>query len=191
MSVEPLQRPGGRSARITRAVREAALATLVDVGLDGFAVEEVAARAGVAKTTVYRRWRTRENLIADAVTANSDQQIPIPDTGSVQGDLVALALQVRDALTNPAARRLMTALAAGSQAELASLSERFWAARLAAARPIVERAVARDELHADVDPDDLIIRVVGPIWFAVFGPERHPDDDFVAGTVATVLAGTS
>lgn len=189
MSVEPPQRPGGRSARITHAVREAALATLLDVGLDGFSVEEVARRAEVAKTTIYRRWRTRDNLVADAVAANSEQQIPVPDTGSVHGDLLALALRVRDAVTNEASRRLMAALAAGAHDQLAALSERFWAARLGAARPIIDRAIARDELPPDVDPDDLVVRVVGPIWFAVFGPGRHPDDDFVATTVSTVLAG--
>lgn len=187
----PGQRSGGRSARVTAAVRGAAIAALLEDGYAGVRMEDIADRAGVHKTTIYRRWGTRERLLADALAASSGQQVTIPDTGDVRTDLVTLALRVRDAVVAPSTRALMTAMAAAAHhAELEAVGRGFWAQRLAAARPIVERAVARGELAADVDPDDLIIRVVGPIWFAVFGPQRTPDDAFVARNVDVALAGS-
>jgi AcrR family transcriptional regulator len=187
----PTPRTGGRSARVTAAVRAAAIAALLEDGYAGMRMEDVADRAGVHKTTIYRRWGSRERLLADALAASSGQQVAIPDTGDVRTDLVTLALRVRDAVVAPSTRALMTALAAAAHhPELETVGRRFWSERLAAATPVVERAVERGELPAGVDADDLIIRVVGPIWFAVFGPQRTPDDAFVARTVDVVLAGS-
>lgn len=184
------RRPGGRSARVTAAVHSAALAALVEDGFAGLRIEDVAARAGVNKTTIYRRWGGRERLLADTLVANSGRQIAVSDTGDVRDDLVALALQVRDAVVAPATRALMTALAAAPQhAELDEVGRGFWAGRLAAVRPIVQRGIERGDLPATTDPDDLVMRIVGPIWFAVFGPGRAVDDNFVARTVDLVLSG--
>jgi AcrR family transcriptional regulator len=192
MSTTPRRRTGGRSARVTQAVHAATLAALTEHGLDGLAIEDIAARAGVNKTTIYRRWGNRQKLLADAVVSNSARQIEIPDTGSLRDDLVTLALRVRDALVAPMSRALMAALAGGRHhEELESLGRLFWAARLGAARPLVERAVRRREISATVDPDDLILRIVGPIWLSVLGPGRPVPDTFVEQTVDIVLAGTA
>lgn len=185
------RRPGGRTARVTSAVRAATVAALTEHGWNGLAVEDVAARAGVNKTTIYRRWGGREALVADLLLAAADQRIALPDTGTLHGDLVAFTRQVRDALVAPANRALLSTLAAGGHdSALAELGRGYWEARFARARPIVERAVGRGELAADVDPDALIVRVVGPVWFAVFGPGTVVDDRFVEECVGIVLAGT-
>jgi AcrR family transcriptional regulator len=176
---------------VTEAVHAATLAALTEHGLDGLAIEDIAARAGVNKTTIYRRWGNRQRLLADAVVSNSGRQIEIPDTGRLREDLVTLALRVRDALVAPMSRALMAALAGGRHhEELEELGRLFWAARLGAARPLVERAVQRGEMPATVDPDDLILRIVGPIWLSVLGPGRRVPDAFVEQTVDIVLAGT-
>ncbi|MEV0824899.1 TetR/AcrR family transcriptional regulator [Nonomuraea rubra] len=186
------RRTGGRSARVTEAVHQATLAILGEKGMDGLSIEGVAARAGVNKTTIYRRWGTRAALLADALAAGTSRQIALPDTGNVRDDLVAFALRVRDAIVAPSSRGLMTALAAGGiHDELADVGHRYWAGRFAAVRPLVERAVERGELPAGTDPDTLVIRIVGPIWFGVFGPGRKVGDGFVEGCVDVVLAGTA
>lgn len=168
------------------------MAALTEHGWNGLAVEDVAARAGVNKTTIYRRWGGREALVADVLLSAADQRIALPDTGALRGDLVAFARQVRDALVAPANGALMSTLAAGGRdSSLAELGRRYWAARFARARPMVERAVARGELAADVDADALIVRVVGPVWFGVFGPRTVVDDAFVEDCVEIVLAGTT
>ncbi len=192
MPTPPTRRPGGRSARITRAVHAATVQALIEHGLDGLSIEDVAARAEVNKTTIYRRWGTRQALVADALTATSGRQITVPDTGDVRADLVAFARRVRDAIVAPTSRALMAALAAGSHhEELAGIGQHYWAGRLAAARPLVERAVERGALPSGLDPDTVIVRIVGPIWFGVFGPGIDVDDGFVADCVDTVLAGTA
>lgn len=176
---------------MTQAVHAATMAALIERGLDGLVIEEIAARAGVNMTTIYRRRGTRQALVADALAANSGDQIPIPDTGSLRCDLVALALQVRDAITAPASRALMAAMAGGQlHDELRTITHAFWARRFAAARPILDRAIARGEVASTIDFDVLITRVVGPIWFSIVGTGRVPDDASVRGCVDVVLAGT-
>ena len=79
------QRPGGRAERVRAAVLGAAAELLTDVGYDKMRVEDVADRAGVHKTTVYRRWPTKAALTADAIALNSADAVPIPDTGTIEG----------------------------------------------------------------------------------------------------------
>lgn len=189
----PARRTGGRSARVTRAVHVATLLALTEHGLGGISIEDVAARAEVNKTTIYRRWGTREALVADALGAAARRQIAVPDTGSLRADLVAFARQVRDAIVAPSSRALMSALAVGGgrPGELADVGQRYWTSRFAAVRPVIERAIGRGELPADVDADGLVVRIVGPVWFSVFGPGTVVDDAFVEQCVDVVLAGTA
>src|SRR5688572_9801014 len=85
------QRPGGRSARVRAAELAATAEALAEDGYDALSIEAVGARAGVHKTTVYRRWPTKADLVADAARARSEQHVPIPDTGGLAGDLRLLA----------------------------------------------------------------------------------------------------
>ncbi len=82
----PRPRTGGRSARVRAAVLDATIALLRDEGND-FGIPQVAARSGVHETSIYRRWGSREALIVDAVRTHIGEEIPIPDTGTLRGDL--------------------------------------------------------------------------------------------------------
>src|SRR5438094_8033869 len=93
------RRPGGRRARIRQAVLDAAFAELGEKGYGGLSIEAVAQRSGVAKTTVYRRWPTRNELVADALDSRSDRYEPVPDTGSLRGDLTQFCAGARSRLT--------------------------------------------------------------------------------------------
>src|SRR5580658_8453688 len=75
------RRPGGRSARNRAAVLDAAVELLAEASYDDLSMENIAARAGVHKTTVYRRWPTKADLVADAIRARSQAVVPLPDTG--------------------------------------------------------------------------------------------------------------
>jgi AcrR family transcriptional regulator len=94
-------RPGGRTAQTGAAVYDATLAELVRCGYDQASVETIAARAGVHKTTIYRRWRTKDELVASALEAVADSRIEAPDTGDITADLRLLARAVRATLTSP------------------------------------------------------------------------------------------
>ncbi len=146
------RRTGGRSARVRAEVLQAVGALLLEVGYDGLTVDAVAERAGVHRTTVYRRWRDVGGLLVDVLDAAADDTWQPPDTGSLEGDLTALNQEVYDALA--AGPGLTTALIAASfrSAEAADALGRFWEDRYARCAVVVHRAVARGELAAPAEP---------------------------------------
>ncbi|WP_228122385.1 TetR/AcrR family transcriptional regulator [Saccharothrix syringae] len=151
------------------AVLEAVHAELVDRGYIGMTVENVADRAGVHKTTVYRRWGTVDVLIADALDQGRDVDWVAPDTGSVEGDLIALATEVVDTFADPVRSRVPVALiAAALQASRArEAKNRYYAARHAAAAVIAKRAVGRGELPEGVDVEELVRQTCAPLFYRV------------------------
>src|SRR6266511_5046821 len=87
-SPTPARRPGGRSARVRSDAIAATLAELAERGYAALSLESIARRAGVHKTTLYRRWGTREELVLEAMLARAGEHISVPDTGSLRGDLL-------------------------------------------------------------------------------------------------------
>lgn len=114
-AVEPgTVRPGGRTARVRAAVLEAAGDTLAEQGFHGLDLAEIARRADVGKTTVYRRWGTVAGLVADLLTDMAEQSLPRTDTGSLLEDLLANAALVRRTLTDPRQGALFKAVIAAA-----------------------------------------------------------------------------
>jgi len=172
-------RPGGRSARVRTAVLQATLELLAERGYDGAELPEVARRAGVHPTTVYRRWRTKSQLVGEALLERSRPLSPTPDTGSLRTDLERLLLEGAGLVRTPAVRALFEVLLAGSadaSTEVAAARDRFWGAHLDEAHGIVERAVARSELPAATDPAALVDLVIGPalLRLVLMGQDLEP-----------------
>src|SRR5215210_6400524 len=94
-------RPGGRTARVRATVLEATVAELIEHGYAGLTVEGVAARAGVNKTTLYRRWGGRDALIVDAVEAFAAAEAKVPDSGDIEEDLRLWARSILATLAGP------------------------------------------------------------------------------------------
>ncbi|MEM1333611.1 MAG: TetR/AcrR family transcriptional regulator [Actinomycetota bacterium] len=186
------QRPGGRAARVRRAVLDATSALLLEVGYDELAIDEVARRAGVHKTTVYRRWPSKPDLVADAVADTATAAIPVPDTGTLAGDLAELASSVAAAIATEsaahAARTRGIIAAAASSEQLAASVRAYWLDRLTVCAPIVERAIERGELPRRADPIVVIEAAVAPLWLRLLVTGEPIDADFVAA-VAAVAAG--
>lgn len=159
-------RPGGRSARVVAAVHEATLALMAEVGVDGFEITDVAERAGVNKTTVYRRWPTKARLVADTVLAASDHRLPEVDTESLAGDLTVVLEDLARLLHQPA---VLAGLRFGASqpidSEVRAVREAFWTERFARTGVIVERAIARGELPAGTDARLLLEHASSPIYF--------------------------
>lgn len=182
-------RPGGRSARVRASVLSATLAALADVGYESLSMEDIAARAGVHKTTVYRRWTSKADLVGDAMLDRSQQQVPIPDTGSLAGDLAALGRAVATSLNSAAgahAAKTLVAAATTSPA-IARQAEAFWAERIRHAGTIVERATARGDVSAETDANIVIETLLGPLWFRLL-LTREPLDDSLVDRIATLVA---
>ncbi|WFR73078.1 TetR/AcrR family transcriptional regulator [Prescottella defluvii] len=191
----PSQRPGGRSARVRDAVFEAVLSELAERGFAATTIEDVATRSGVHKTTIYRRWGTLTQLVTEAVVDLSEITVPIPDTGSLESDLRAMARSIVDLVTNNPGRTLVRTLFSDAvrTPEIAEFKRTFYAKRYALADVIVQRGVQRGEIPADVSPADLLAAVAAPIYYRLLVADMPVDaavgDRAAAGAVAAARAG--
>ncbi|MER7394550.1 TetR/AcrR family transcriptional regulator [Streptomyces sp. NPDC000151] len=160
-------RPGGRTARVRAAVLAAAGDVLAERGLAGLDLADVARRADVGRTTVYRRWGSPAGLVADLLADMAEQSLPRTDTGSLLGDLKANAALVRRTLTDPRQGPLFKAViaAAAGEAGTAEALHRFYAARIEEWAPCVHQAVERGEVPAGTDPHEVIRAVSAPLYY--------------------------
>ncbi|WP_341721325.1 TetR/AcrR family transcriptional regulator [Micromonospora sp. FIMYZ51] len=142
---------------------DAALAQLVQHGYDSLSIDVVAERSGVHRTTVYRRWRDVGGLLADVLAEASVDAWRPPDTGSLEGDLIAINHEVHAALT---ADPVTVALIAASfrSAQAADALRSFWAGRYDRCAEIVRRAVERREIPAGTDARRLLIAATAPLY---------------------------
>ena len=175
----------GRGPKVRAAVLAATLAELAERGYAGLTVENVARRAGVHKTTIYRRWGDCERLVVDALTDHVAMEVPIPDTGAVATDLREHARALVRWLTSPIGRAIMAATLsdAARVAELADVKRRYFEDRFQRAEPVIARAIARGELPADTDPTELVKALIAPIYLRLL-VTADPIDDTTADQAA-------
>ncbi|WP_129284705.1 TetR/AcrR family transcriptional regulator [Streptomyces sp. GZWMJZ-114] len=161
-------RPGGRTARVREAVLRASGDALAERGFEALDLADVARRAEVGKTTVYRRWGTPAALAADLLADMAEQSLPRADTGTVEGDLLANARLVVRTLTDPRQGRLFRALVAASlcDPETAAALHRFYEVRVAEWAGCVTDAVARGELPTGTDAHAVVAAVSAPLYYA-------------------------
>lgn len=172
------KRSGGRSARVRQAVLDAAVDALVEHGPQRLSIADVAARAGVHETSIYRRWGTRENLIVDAMLATSARALPIPDTGSVRDDLAALARAVAAFLSQPIGTAFARAAALSvDDTALTEARRTFWASRSQLAAAIIHRGIARGELPTDTDPGLVLEAIIAPLHMRTLLTHEPLGDD--------------
>jgi len=184
-------RPGGRSARVRAAVLHAAFDELGEKGYDGFNMEAVARRSGVHKTTVYRRWPTREALVMDALDSRSDRHSPISVTGSLRADLLAFGQDVFTKLSSPHGKAMLKSLVAAvdQSPEILEKVQGFWRERLDAGAALVSKAIDRGELQADTNVDLLIEGLLAPIYLRVLLPGGSVTRAFLEQLIELLLGG--
>jgi AcrR family transcriptional regulator len=185
-----VRRPGRpRDARHDAVILETAREMLLEVGYSGLTIDGVAARAGVGRPTIYRRWASKAALVVAALVGSSRLALPVIDTGSLHDDLIAVLRHQVDLMTGPATRRVT----AGLIADLATdpvLSESYVNDYLAPRRAIVwdvlQRAVDRGELDRDADFAFIYDLLVGPLFMRAVIWGEPPADD-AAEQIATVI----
>jgi AcrR family transcriptional regulator len=186
------QRGRPRSAEADRAILDAAGALLAERGLSGMSIEEVAARAGVGKATIYRRWPSKGLLALDAFMILFRSQQPPVDTGSLRGDLrSALRAWVRAVTTTPAGRLLASLIAeAQHDPELhAAWRDRVLEPLRAQHRVVLERAVARGEISPAADQDVVLDLFFGAAQHRLLLGHLELTDSFVESVVDVLLTG--
>jgi AcrR family transcriptional regulator len=182
-------RPGGRSARVRSAVLDAAIVLLEERGFEGTELPEIARRAGVNPTTVYRRWGTKAGLVGEALLERARPLTPTPDTGSVRSDLERLLVEGGELIRSPQVLALLEVLLREGPApsgEVVEARDRFWAAHLDEFRQIVDRGVARGELPPGVDPAALVELVIGPVLVRLFMGLDVSSEDIVTRALAAL-----
>jgi AcrR family transcriptional regulator len=175
---------------VVRAVLDATLDALADVGYAALSFDDVAARADVSRTTVYRRWPTKGELVRAALLRMAEELPQAPDTGALRSDLLALARAKLSGPTSARDRALFRAFVAEALdpeivAFVRVVRARFQEPLVAA----VERAVARGELPRGTDPQLVYEPIFGPLHLhhAIFEDAVAPG--YVERLVDVVLAG--
>jgi AcrR family transcriptional regulator len=152
-------------------------------------VEAVASRAGVNKTTIYRRWPTLDDLLVDALTTWTHDVIPLPDTGSVETDLLALGRELADQLNGGVGRQVAAVvLTAGLRSvSLREATRRFYDHQAERTIPIVNRAIERGEVPADTDTNALLTTFRAPLLYRLVTTGDPIDEDLVAQAARVTL----
>lgn len=178
---------------VTEAIRAAVFEELASVGYARMSIEGIARRAGVGKTAVYRRWRSKLHLVLDVVSAVAVMGLPAPDTGSLEGDLRLLYEVTSRALRHPVASQIIPDL----QAEAARNPEIAEAMQKAlrdgqegVASTIISAAERRGEIRSGVDRELALDLISGPLYWrsVVIRSPKLPKGYLAALTRATVGA---
>jgi AcrR family transcriptional regulator len=165
---------------------------LAERGLAAMSIEEVAARAGVGKTTIYRRWPSKGLLALDAFVASFRAEQPLPDTGTLRGDLLdALHAWVRAVTLTPMGRLLADLVAeAQHDPELrAAWRDRVLEPLRFQHRIMLDRAIARGEIPATVDREVVLDLFFGAAQHRLLLGHLPLDEDFIREVVEVILNG--
>jgi AcrR family transcriptional regulator len=176
---------------VDSAILDAALALIAEHGVESLRVDDVAERAGVGKATIYRRYRSKDELVTAAVAALVGE-IAIPDTGSTEADLLAL---MRDAVKiygrAPTAQAMQALIGAMNRDPALALATRegFLAARRGALRTVIERGIDRGDLRTDLDVELALDVLGGPLFYRLLVTGGPIDAKLARGVVDLLLRG--
>ncbi|NYE70107.1 TetR/AcrR family transcriptional regulator [Microlunatus parietis] len=186
-----MERPGGRTARVRRAVMVATEDVIVEHGPAGIDLGDVARRAGVGRATVYRRWRTASGLIADLLADMAERSEPRARTGRLETDLLANARLVQRTLNSRRQGPIFRAVIAASTTdpECARALHDFYRTRLRTWAPCVVEAIDRGEAPPGTDPVAVITAVSAPLYYRLLLSDQRLDRRAVEQAVAVTLAG--
>jgi AcrR family transcriptional regulator len=189
------RRPGRpRNSDNDRAILEAAAAILFEKGYAGLTIDGVASAAGVSRPTIYRRWSSKPELVIAALAHRTGLAVPVPNTGSVRRDLMAVQRHQIKEFNSPVSRRVTSGLVAdvAIDPELADLYLREYASpRRTSVWRALQRGVDRGELRADIDFGFVSDLLIGPLFMRsiVWGQPLEPS--MAKRTVDVVMAAFS
>jgi AcrR family transcriptional regulator len=152
--------------RSKQAVLSAARELIAEKGVSAMSIDGIAERSGVAKTTIYRHWAGKPQIVLDVIAAIQGP-ISLPDTGSLQGDLDVVARGLARALSQSEWSSILPSLieAAERDDDLARLHRTYADNRHRVLAQILERARKRGELRDDLADDDILELIAGPLFY--------------------------
>ena len=182
-----IQETDERVEKSKKAVLATTYELLTKSGLSGVSVDEVSRRSGVAKTTIYRHWPSRESLLLYACSQLSSRP-QVPDTGTLRGDLELLASIVAARLQQPWATVMPSIIdAAERNKDLAKVQSGIHGQMRGALVTVIERAQERGELSRSHDARELVDCILGPIFYRRFFSREPLDETFARSIVHRAL----
>ncbi|NMG20405.1 TetR family transcriptional regulator [Brasilonema bromeliae SPC951] len=163
----------------------------MEVGYAQLTIEGVAARAGVGKPTIYRRWSTKARLIIDAFLAATNPELSFPDTGSVKEDILQQMHKLVKVINSPRGQVIAT-LIGGGQTD-PEMIEAFRANWLSPRRfdcsQVIKKGIERGELRSDVDMEAVIDALYSPLFYRLLLKHAPLTEDFVDQLIDVVMSG--
>jgi AcrR family transcriptional regulator len=186
---EPHKRGRRRSSGFDQRILESAISELCDRGVVGLTFDRLALEAGVAKTTIYRRWANKFDLIIDAIDMLRSRS-PVPDTGNIRADLEAGLENMLNAFTSSQGRAIRAVyLQCPFDEELnKAWQEKIAEPHQAAFKAVFERGIAAGEIQLTIDIDEAIALIAGVAFFALVA-EAPVRPGLARGVVTTLLDG--
>lgn len=183
----------GRAARVLNAILDASCEELSETGYAALRIEDVAARAGVNKTTIYRRWPTKVELVTDAIKSHLQEQstASLPDTGSLREDLLVYFQTMLASLEQPLYRGILLALNSHLDPTLDELGRELRTKNRRIRAGLVERGIERGELPRKVDAELVANLISSPILLSALHHGEPVTASYIESIVDTVLAGTA
>jgi AcrR family transcriptional regulator len=171
-------------------VHQAALDELGEVGYGGFTIESVAARAGVAKSTIYRHWPDKLALIADAFETSHEQMVPTVATGTARERVICLVRHVAEVLVDSTFSRCIPALIEGAARDerLRDFHYRYSALRRHALTAVIQEGAATGEFREDIDADLAAQTLLGVLFYRRLMSDQ-PLDPACADDVVKIVLG--
>ena len=182
-------RPAGGSDAVVHAILRTTLEQLGRRGYAALSIDQVAHAAEVNKTTIYRRWPTKGELVVAAVVACREAQPRFVPTGRLRGDLLSLLRNKARTISTPRQRAISSAINTLDPSISAALLQELRRRRYTMPRDVVEAAVARGELPAETDTEFLTQLLLAPIFYRSLVLRETVPDDLIVRTIDTVLAG--
>ncbi len=182
-----------RIERTMTVVRRAVLDELGDVGYGALTIEAVAARSGVAKSTIYRHWNDKLSLIADAFERAHVEHVPNIETGTIRERIERLVAHVAEILVNSTFSRCIPALIEGAAQDprLRDFHHRYSTERRSGLAQLVADGVASGDFAPGIDPELAAAALLGAIFYYRLMSPQPFDPQQASQLVATVLPPAS
>lgn len=181
------------SQQVRRTIVDAALAELAATGVDRFSIDRVAARVGVSPSVITDTWHDRRILLMDAVLSRAGEHVPVPDTGTLRGDLTEYVNAQIEYHSNERLRALFYAFLPNHSDDLDGTQVRpdFWNARVDRLSMMLTRAGARGELRDGVDPIEATRMLCAAVNFDTVYTDGPVRPDYVAVMLEIFIRGIS
>jgi len=181
-----------RDVRADRAILASALELMAEQGVHALRIDDVAARAGVGKATIYRRYRSKDELVVEAVGKLIDREIEVPDSGSTRTDLLVLMREAVGFYGETLAATVMPSIVdeLSRNEELAALvRDGYLKGRRAALQVVFERGIERGDFHRELDIEFALDVLAGPLFYRLLVTADPLDDALAQAVVDLIMRG--